>query len=248
MKQWQSEGLVLRIRPYSESDKLVTLFTLKEGKVPALARGARKTGSKLSGAVDFFSRGDYLLYRGKSLATIQQVSLLEGFCRIREDVSLYFAALYLCELLEKVLEEHHPAASIYGLALETLYTLNGGEVPRELVIPGFELLLLRELGYAPALTECVHCRCQDPPFFLSPAAGGLLCRGCRGLEKGRALSPGSIALMQRFLERGYAGLKVVRVPSAQLTEMTRVSWDFLVYNTGIKNVKSRACLESLPQG
>ncbi len=246
MKQWQSEGLVLRIRPYSESDKLVTLFTLEGGKVPALARGARKTRSKLAGVVDSFCRGDYLLYRGKTFTTIQQATLLEGFRRLREDVPLYFSALYLCELLEKVLEEHHPAEGVYRLALKALKALNDGELPRELVVRAFELLLLKELGYSPSLTGCVECGRREGPFLLSPAAGGLLCRGCLGQERGVALSSGSIALMQRILERGLGGLKVVRVPAAQLKELRQGSWDFFLYNTGIKNVKSRACLENLP--
>ncbi len=248
MKQWESEGLVLRIRPYGESDKLVTLFTLEEGKVPALARGAKKTGSRLSGVVDSFSRGDYLLYRGRSLATIQQASLLESFPAIREDVSLYFTALYICELLEKVLEEHHPAKAVYSLALETLYALSGGDGSRELVTRGFELLLLNELGYCPSLSGCVECHGQEPPFIISPAAGGLLCPVCRGTERGISLSPGSIALLQRILGRGMKGIKVLRVPQGQLQELNPVCWEFLLYNTGINNVKSRAYLKNLPQG
>lgn len=248
MKQWQSEGLVLRIRPYRESDKLVTLFTLQEGKVPALARGARKTGSKLSGVVDSFCRGDYLLYRGRSLATIQQASVLEGFNRIRGDIPLYFSALYMCELLEKVLEEHHPAPAVYSLTLEALYAFNEGEASRELVLRSFELLLLQELGYSPSLAGCVECCRQEPPFVLSPAAGGLLCRECLGKERGLNLSSGSIALMQRILTRGLPAMKVVRAPAGQLKELNRVSWEFILYNTGIKNIKSRTSLENLPRG
>jgi DNA repair protein RecO (recombination protein O) len=248
MKQWESEGLVLRTRPYGESDKLVTLFTLKEGKVAALARGARKTRSKLAAAVDLFSRGDYLLYRGKSLATIQQVSLLNNYRAIREDVPLYFCALYICELLDKVLEECHPAESIYDLALETLQILNDGTASPELVAGSFEIMLLNELGYCPSLSGCLECGREEPPFVLSPSAGGLLCPACQREEKGFHLSPGNIALMQRILARGMQGIKVVKAPPRQLVELSRVTWEFLVFTTGIKNVKSRAYLEKPPQG
>lgn len=248
MKQWESEGLVLRTRPYGESDKLVTLFTLKEGKVAALARGARKTRSKLSAVVDLFSQGDYLLYRGRNLATIQQVSLLENFRAIREDVSLYFIALYICEVLEKVLEEHHPAESVYELALLTLHTLKDGHADRELVARSFEIMLLKELGYCPSLTGCLACGREEPPFILSPSAGGLLCHTCRQGEPGIHLSPGNIALMERILARGMEGVKVVKAPPKQLAELSQVTWEFLLYTTGIKNVKSRIYLEKPPKG
>ena len=248
MKQWESEGLVLRTRPYGESDKLVTLFTLKEGKVGALARGARKTRSKLAAAVDLFSRGDYLLYRGKSLATIQQVSLLNNYRAIREDVALYFTALYICELLEKVLEEHHPVEGIYELALQTLQTLNDGSAHPELVTRSFEIMFLKELGYCPSLSGCLECGSEEPPFILSPSAGGLLCQACQQGEKGFSLSPGSIALMQRILDRGMQGIKVVKAPQKQLVELSQVTWEFMLFTTGIKNVKSRAYLEKPPQG
>lgn len=248
MRQWESEALVLRTRPYGESDKLVTLFTLEEGKVAALARGARKTRSKLAAVVDLFSRGDYLLYRGKTLATISQASLLQNYRVIREDVSLYFIALYICELLEKVLEEHHPAEGVYHLALQTLQALNEGTAERELVIRSFEIMLLKELGYCPSLSECLACGGRDLSFVLSPSAGGLLCLACRQGEKSIPISAGSIALMQRILDRGMQGIKVVKAPPKQLGEISQVTWEFLLYTTGIKNVKSRVYLEKPPQG
>ncbi len=242
MKHWESEALVLRTRAYGESDKLVTLLTLKEGKVAAIARGGRKTKSKLSAAVDSFARGDYLFYRGKSLNTIQQVSIVESFFNIRNETELYFHGLYICELLEKVLEEGHPSIEIYKIALESFYCLNAKENNTPLITRCFELNLLNSLGYCPSLENCLNCGQENSPFFFSASEGGLLCSNCRIENKSFPVSLGSIALMQRILSMGFKGIKKVKLPEISNREITRVCWDLLLYNTEIKTIKSRAFL------
>jgi hypothetical protein len=48
---YKAEAIVLRSMVYKEADRILTLFTREEGKVSAVARGVRKTTSRLRGAV-----------------------------------------------------------------------------------------------------------------------------------------------------------------------------------------------------
>ncbi len=244
MKQWKSEGLVLRIRPYAESDKMATLFTLHEGKITAMARGARKTKSKLAAIVDMFIRSEYLLFRGRNMATVQQVSLLESFPQIRKDISLYFYALYLCELLERVLEENHAVPEIYKLTLETLYALNEGLGDPALIVCAFELILLKELGYCPVLEECLDCGKRQALDYFSVSMGGVLCLTCSQSKSSSSISAGSIAVMRRIVNNGLAGMRVVKTSPDLKNELSQILWNLISYNTGVVNIKSRRYLVS----
>ena len=48
----QSEAIVLRTYPLREADLLVTLFTRAEGKVKGIARSAKKSKRRFSGALE----------------------------------------------------------------------------------------------------------------------------------------------------------------------------------------------------
>ncbi len=241
-KNWQSEAFVLWTKPYGEADKLVALFTRSNGKVAAVAKGARKAKSKLAAIVDMFVTGDYLLYQGKSLAIIRQAALLVKYSRLRESFEHYSHGVYLCELVNRVLEEACPSAALYDLMLGTFNALNQANSDPVLITRGFELLLLKELGYCPYLEGCLACGVTSSPFSYSPAAGGLLCRRCGAGNKGIALSPGSIALMKRILDRGMAGIGSLKASLKVQDELNSLLWESITYNTGVSGLKSKTLL------
>lgn len=54
--QNQLEGIVIRTRPYGETNKIVTLFTKEAGKITCMARGAKKPASRLAAITQPFTR------------------------------------------------------------------------------------------------------------------------------------------------------------------------------------------------
>nr|WP_268477444.1 DNA repair protein RecO [Bacillus atrophaeus] len=48
------EGIVLRTNDYGETNKIVTLLTREHGKIGVMARGAKKTNSRLSAVSHLF--------------------------------------------------------------------------------------------------------------------------------------------------------------------------------------------------
>ena len=68
-RNFKTDALVLSSRPLGEADRLVTFISWDRGKFTAVARGARKTMSRLAAGVDLFTYGHYQFYRGRNLAT-----------------------------------------------------------------------------------------------------------------------------------------------------------------------------------
>ncbi|GAE91164.1 DNA recombination and repair protein RecO [Gracilibacillus boraciitolerans JCM 21714] len=76
------EGFILRSQDYGETHKIVTMLTPTMGKIGAIARGAKKTKSRMAAITQPFIHGSFLIQPGNSLATIQQGEVLTSFRKI----------------------------------------------------------------------------------------------------------------------------------------------------------------------
>lgn len=236
---FKADGLVLRTRALGESDRLVTLLTWQAGKLEAVARGARKTKSKLAAGVDIFSYGRFTFYRGKTWPTITGQETLERFNWFREDPDRYQHGLYMAELTEYLFSGEEPTPEICQLLLDGWRML--GEVEDLILLRcAFELKLAHYGGYSPCLDSCVLCSSTDAVAF-SPMQGGLLCPSCRSADKLK-IEPGTAVLAARLIEFSLSQVKTIRVSNRQKDELDRITTSFLAYHLDLGTVKSRRLL------
>lgn len=246
MKHLKTEALVIRSQSYSEADKLLTLLTLEGGKVPSIARGACKTKSKLAASVQLFTRGDFLLYRGKTLATVTQGEILNSFYPLRVDLLKYAYGQYFCELIGRLLEENEPCPQEYRLLLSALETMNGDTAYLEVLARSFELKLLKNLGYTPYLDSCLVCSAQKAPFWLSFREGGLLCSQCSMRDPGaKKISLGTLSLLVKLLAADFKRLRILKMNAPQRQEILSVNQTLLSHNLNLGSCKTLAFLEQL---
>ncbi len=107
-------------------------------------------------------------------------------------------------------EEHDPHPLLFDAALETLdllgtpprWGLVSDQAPTPPVGPcvvRFELVLLQEVGYSPALERCATCGgpIDERWAAFSCAGGGLVCPNCAvGCRDRRTLSPGACEMLR----------------------------------------------------
>lgn len=181
MPTFKARALVLRRIPLGEKDKIVTLFTREYGKLRAVAKGARLTTSRLSGATEPLIVIQALLSEGTRLDVVSQAEVRESFPALRAEYGSLVRASYLCELVDRVTEERDPHPQLFDLAVSTLYLLSGARQP-DAVLHAAELQMLSMIGYEPRLDACA--RCERPfgpdraPVAFSPLRGGALCEDC----------------------------------------------------------------------
>ncbi|PMC75402.1 DNA repair protein RecO, partial [Brachybacterium sp. UMB0905] len=72
-KLYRDDAIVLRTHPLGEADRIITLLTRRHGKVRAVAKGVRRTGSRFGARLEPFSLVDVQLHAGRSLHTVTQV-------------------------------------------------------------------------------------------------------------------------------------------------------------------------------
>ena len=157
MPSYNTLAIVLRRLQYGETDNILTLYSPDRGRFSAIAKGARKAISRLSGATEVLTCTRFQLASGKSLEIVTQTEVQDSYPTLRTDLNRLAHGLYLADLLDHAVEEHDPNPFLFDLLHQGL-SLTQTVTPPELVARWFEVQLLADLGYAPNLTECAVCR------------------------------------------------------------------------------------------
>lgn len=211
----KATGLILRFTDWSESSRIVTLWTREFGKVRALAKGGRRLKSAFESALDLLNVCDIVLVRktSGSLDLLTEAQVVARYPRLRADLSALYGAYYVAELLADWTEENDPHAALFAEALATLDALGGSAsaaLSRDgvaLRVMAFELELLRELGYGPSLELCAACQTPLPEDGLAfgYAAGGVLCPRCHAAQRDKQpLSPAALRMLRALSSPGEA--------------------------------------------
>ncbi|MFH1542815.1 MAG: DNA repair protein RecO [bacterium] len=167
MATYKTRAISLKTAPFAEADKMVTLFTRENGKIKAIAKGARRVPSSLGGRVETLSYGEFFIVYGRSLDIISQCQMLESFQKVRESESCLPAALYMFKLVDAgtVVGQRYP--ELFDLLLENLIVLKDNcsgslETTRKLA-RNFQAKFVR--------LEGIHQEGIDPGYVLSDHVG-----------------------------------------------------------------------------
>jgi DNA repair protein RecO (recombination protein O) len=173
--------------PLGETDKVLTLFSAERGIVRAVAKGARKPGSKIAGRADVLNVNRLLLATGKTFEIISQAENIETFPNVRKDLSRLSYCLYYAELTHHfglgLLDE---SAAYFDFLCDSLRAQGQGGVDSGTLCLIFELKLLQWLGYQPELDCCVVCRDVLTEYRIAMfhfESGGIVCNKCSTLEQ-----------------------------------------------------------------
>jgi DNA repair protein RecO (recombination protein O) len=174
---YRDEAVVLRTQKLGEADRIVTLLTRRHGRVRAVAKGVRRTGSRFGSRVEPFTQVDLLLHEGRELDIVTQAETIEPYGeRIAGDYGRYTAGTALLETAERLTaEEREPSLRLYLLVVGALKALVEGQHAPTLVLDAFILRGLAISGYEPALEACARCGEPGPHRFFAVAVGGFVC-------------------------------------------------------------------------
>ena len=183
---------------------MVTMLCRDQGKVEAVARGARRPRNRLVGLTLPFNVLHMSIFTGRGLDELSQAEGIRIFHVLRSDLFLLAYASYLVELTREFLPDREPNDAVFHLLLQSLEGLEDRHAPED-VTRYFELRLLDLAGFRPSLEGCLHCgRPPDEVTAFSPAEGGFFCRACT-VAGGDYLALSRVAIaamLRRFGGRG----------------------------------------------
>jgi DNA repair protein RecO (recombination protein O) len=217
VKLERDRAVVLRTYKLGEADRIIVLMTEAHGKVRAVAKGVRKTTSRLGARLEPTSHVVVQLYRGRQLDTITQVESIEAHAPLRTDLDRLTRAASLLEVIDQVALEREPDAALYRMLVGGLRAVEDGA--GSIVVAAFYLKLLAAQGVGPIVDVCVACGAAEDLVSFDVASGGLLCRSDR---RGVRVSPGAVSLL-RDITGGRLNDALTRPDSPAVAEVGRLA-------------------------
>jgi DNA repair protein RecO (recombination protein O) len=225
-----TDAIVLTRFDYGEADRIMTLFTPAHGKLKAIAKGVRRTKSRLGGSLEPLAELRVALARGRTFDVVTQVQVSHAWLRLRDSLESTATAWYLAELADRSLEERHEAEGLYAL-LRRAYELLDAGMDSGRVARWYEMHLADEMGVRPEVDRCVECDRMleaDEQFRWVPPLGGVLCSRCPGPPADRAgLSLEALKLLKAYQRLDVEVLAGLRLPPAVEREVEGAMRDFL---------------------
>lgn len=135
---------VLHLHPFSETSLVVDVFSRDHGRIPLLARGARRPRSAMRGMLMSFQPLEMGWFGGGEVKTLARVEWIGGMPLLGGRCLLL--GYYLNELLLKMLPREDAHGALFDAYAAALRALAAGsdDAPE---LRRFEKTLLKELGY-----------------------------------------------------------------------------------------------------
>ena len=231
-------AVLLRSFNYSETSRVLRLYTKDLGLVSVMAKGVRRGGARGQGDLDTFSRGELTAYvrPTRDLQTFKEFAVEEAGGSLGRDVLRFAGASVLAEIV-LLHAGPDPSPEVFEHFTKALRRIDA--VPRAGIIGAVLAegwMLVTTLGYEPQIDRCVHCgRAPGATEVLrfDFSAGGVRCSDCASDHTGPRVGPGARQQLAALL-RGTAP-EALGKPRAHL----RLLHDFVTYHvSGSKPLKT----------
>jgi len=141
-------AFLIHTYPWRETSLIVEAFSRDHGRVALVARGARRPASALRGVLLAFMPLELSWFGQGELRTLARAEWQGGQGLLAGQALM--CGYYLNELLLRLTARDDPHPALFDLYRDTVGKL-AARAPLEPLLRGFELGLLRELGYGVAL-------------------------------------------------------------------------------------------------
>lgn len=185
MKIIKIEGIVIGEQNYSESSKILKIFTREYGIISAISKGARKPKSPLHEGSNKLIYGIFdISYKENALSTLVSVDIKDNFKNIVSDYKDLAKKMYAFTIIdissqtlpqEEIDEEEQK--EIYDILLSSLKKINEGINPKVL-LDIVMLKYLNFLGVLPNLDSCSFCGSQYDIITMDSKSFGFVCKEC----------------------------------------------------------------------
>jgi len=147
-----TEAIVLRTIDYSETSRIVTLFTRELGKTGIMAKGARAAKSRFGSTLQPMNRIAAVIHirPGRDLQILSETSHVDHHPSLRSDLHRVESGIRMIELVNALLPDREPNQPVYSLLAACLTALDQTPARAGNIWPFFQLRLATLLGFGPS--------------------------------------------------------------------------------------------------
>lgn len=110
---------------WSETSQTVSLMTREHGLIRCLAKGSKREKAPFSGGVEIATLGDLvaIIRPNSELVLLTAWDLIEPMHLVRQELARYHAAMYVIDLIPRLINDHDPHPRIYDALVTALRSL-----------------------------------------------------------------------------------------------------------------------------
>tara|TARA_B110001454_G_scaffold217261_2_gene242180 strand:- start:352 stop:1119 length:768 start_codon:yes stop_codon:yes gene_type:complete len=176
-----SQGIILKIFPYSNTSIICNVFTKEHGKLTFIAKGIRKPKNPLLSILQPFNLLEFNYYykKNRSMHLIKEADILFSFNHLRNNFSTILIGSTILNIINRLFEEGYPEEVIFRLTYKTLNQLSSNKQHSKILFIFFLFHLSKQLGFMPNFERCYSCNIlfkHDVIFSLR--SNSLICSNC----------------------------------------------------------------------
>ena len=224
------KGIVLKANDYKDSDKILTILSLDEGKISIKARGVKKQKSKLKPYCQSFCFADFEVASTHGMYVLTGVNHIDSFFELTTDYDKFSYAYALLEILDKICVENVSYVHLFIDSLKCLKSLNYTTLSPSLVLCKFIINLLADEGFNLNLAKCSKCKSEFiGGIYLDYLTGELLCPACKSYDSFE-IEKSVYSTMKILSSNDYDDLKTIKIAQPILDKTLHA----LMHNLSLK--------------
>lgn len=175
------KGIIISERNYSETSKLLDIFTKEYGIIGVIAKGAKRLKSPLRSVTSKLTYAEFQInYKEGKLSNLICADVLNPFNEIKKDLLKISYSSFLLELTSGVAKQTSEE-KLFDILESALLKIEEGYDPM-IITNILELKYLDFLGIKPELDSCAVCG-STKILTVSTNKGGFVCSNCHTNEK-----------------------------------------------------------------
>jgi hypothetical protein len=115
MRNFRTEGIVIKRKNYGEADRIITILTRDYGKLAVKASGVRKITSRRSSHIELLNHVSLGLYKGSTFPVLTEAKMVDDFSAVKNDFTKVGLAYHLCELVDGLCPDEQENSNVFYL-------------------------------------------------------------------------------------------------------------------------------------
>lgn len=218
MASYRTRAIVLRKTKLGEADLILTMIAESGIQLRCVAKGARKPKGRFSGRFELFCEVDIVVYEGKSLGTITDVTVVSTNDACRRDMHRLAYASVVAQFAEKSTFEGQENAFLFQLTRAGLHSIGDVELAyAPFIVAAYLIKASAYMGLRPSFDDCISCgtpREKGHRGTFSIEQGGWLCDDCSADESARKPADDPDAMVVQWT-KALLGLRFAEIPEQE---------------------------------
>lgn len=232
MASTKVKAIVIGGTNIKEKDKLITIFSLEQGKMVVSMKGVRGEKAKLKSAKEIFCFGDFVIEEGKFSKIVTSVDIIDNFYLLSSNIDKYYEGCAILDIINKITTDQ-PNHLLFIETIKALKTLCYDDVKKYYVIDKFLVNLFKNTGYAFLTDKCSCCGGTLNIKYFNFEVGEVVCPMCKnGITE--QIAPATYTALRILDQTDYEKLPSVKFGGmAEVQAFNLLSKNYM-FRTGYK--------------